>query len=258
MTIGPAPNAMSMNAEVVAITCPRSLAGTFATARANTDGVSSAMPTASTIAPRTMPAGACHVPATTRPTTDRLSAARMARPGPSTSGRRAPTLRMRTTIPAKTPSTTPEPAMPMSSTCNGTKATNPAIPTMLASSTTPGSSPAGCTSRRTAAPPGVGECGSSGRVSGTRTTRSAASVAVAAAASHTAVRPARAIVTSASTGPMPIPRYRASDARLIASPRRSAGARSVNAVAIPTKKRASPAPLTRRMPASTAGVGASP
>ena len=64
-------------------------------------------------------------------------------PAPSRSGIRAPTLRIATTIPEKSPRTTPAPDIPRSKAYRGTNARNPAIPQMVANSTTPGRRPAG-------------------------------------------------------------------------------------------------------------------
>jgi hypothetical protein len=64
----------------------------------------------------------------------------------------------------------------------------------------------------------------------------------AAASVHAAANPNRSIVTSPRSGPMPIPTYSDTEARLMASPRRCGGARSATAVSAPTKKNASPAP----------------
>ncbi len=52
-------------------------------------------------------------------------------------------------------------------------------------------------------------------------------------------------------GPIPIPRYSDSEAKLMASPRRSSGARSTFAASAATKNIASPTPVRTRMAAST-------
>ena len=240
------------------ITAPRSLGATPCTARVMTAGVSKATPVAKTAVPATSPAGVRQAPTIASPAADRARAIRVARAGPSRSGIQAPTPRIPTTTAAKSSRTTREPPIPRSRAYRGTKVRNPAMPRMPASSTSPGSRPARWTRRRPAAgPPGSG-AGSWGRVSGTSTATATAASPAAPARAQAAPNPDRSMATSPSSGPTPMPTYRASEARLMASPRRWAGARSATAVSAPTKKHASPAPVSSRRPARASGLDAVP
>ena len=185
-------------------------------------------------------------PITASPVAVSTSAIRVHRPGPSRSGIRAPTLRITTTIPENSPSTSPAPPIPRSSAYSGTNVRNPAIPQIVAASTRPGSSPAGWINRCRS-----GASLSAGVIEGSSSASPTAMTARTIAPTQTALKPRCSIRVSLMNGPAPRPMYSASEAKLNASPRRSGGARSTFAASAATKNSASPAPVSSRNATST-------
>jgi hypothetical protein len=121
------------------------------------------------------------------------------------------------------------------------------MPQIADASTMPGISPPGWISRW-----GRAVSLTAGRIAGRRSDSSTATAARAIAPIHTASNPRCSIAASLMNGPAPRPMYRASEAKLKASPLRSGGERSMFAASAATKKSASPAPVSSRIATSTA------
>ncbi|MCZ7554672.1 MAG: hypothetical protein M5U05_19185 [Anaerolineales bacterium] len=130
-------------------------------------------------------------------------------------------------------------------------AKNGPMPQTPHSTSSPGSIPrrwiSDCRGAGMSGPPPAPVRLSGGSVSGARRLSPTDSAAIAAATSQTAAKPEAASAASPINGPIAVPRYTEIEMRLIASPRRCSGARSVAAARAATKNSASPTPNRRRM-----------